>query len=138
MGFNYESKVEVTVRCARSGAPDGDEGVESPGGELRFDVKVARDGAGVGPRAAIRASCSTPRASSSDAVDTRSVECGVSGARGAEASGSSGGGSGARETSSEGTGWTTTTTTGATRPGRAGGRRRGRAAKVRVHSGHRD
>ena len=83
-GFNYESKVEVTVRCARSGAPDGDEGVESPGGELRFDVKVARDGAGAGPRAAIRASCSTPRASSSDAVDTRSVECGVSSARGAE------------------------------------------------------
>ena len=83
LGFNYESKVEVTVRCARAGARDGDEGVESPGGELRFDVKVARDGAGAGPRAAIRASSSTPRAPSSDAVDTRSVECGVSSARGA-------------------------------------------------------
>lgn len=81
-GFDHESKVEVTVRCAK---PDGDESGESPpGGELRFDVKVARGGAGAGPRAAIRASCSTPRAPSSDAVDTRSVECGVSSARGAE------------------------------------------------------
>ena len=87
--FNYESKVEVTVRCARSGESPSDEspGVTSvAGGELRFDAKVARDGVGAG-RAAIRASSSTPRASSSsssDAVDTRSVEFAVSGARGAE------------------------------------------------------
>jgi len=86
LGFNYESKVEVAVRCARSGeSPDGESpGGESPGGELRFDAKVARDGVGAG-RAAIRASSSAPRASSSsDAVDTRSVEFAVSGARGVE------------------------------------------------------
>ena len=56
--------------------------VESPGGELRFDAKVARDAAR-GARAAIRASSSTrarASSSSSDAVDTRSVECGVSSA----------------------------------------------------------
>ena len=61
LGFNYESKVEVTVRCARADAPEGDESGESPGGELRFDAKVARDGVGAG-RAAIRASSSAPRA----------------------------------------------------------------------------
>ena len=75
------------MRCTRSGeSPDGESsGGASPGGELRFDAKVARDGVGAG-RAAIRATSSAPRASSSssDAVDTRSVEFAVSGARGAE------------------------------------------------------
>lgn len=90
MGFNCESNVEVTVRCARGGeSPSGEScvGGESPsdqsyvGGELRFDAKVARDAARVA-RAAIRASSSS---SSSDAVDTiRSVECAVSNARGVE------------------------------------------------------
>ena len=89
MGFNCESKVEVTVRCARGGESPSDESPSdesSVGGELRFDAKVARDAARVA-RAAIRASSSTPRASSSssDAVDTiRSVECAVSNARGVE------------------------------------------------------
>jgi len=85
VGFNCESNVEVTVRCARGDESPSDESYV--GGELRFDAKVARDAARVA-RAAIRASSSTPRASSSsssDAVDTiRSVECAVSSSKGVE------------------------------------------------------
>ena len=89
VGFDHESNVEVTVRCARGADETGEEspsGESYVGGELRFDAKVARDAARVA-RAAIRASSSTPRASSSsssDAVDTRSVECAVSSAKGVE------------------------------------------------------
>ena len=60
-GFNYESKVEVRGLGARAQGRQAATSVESPGGELRFDVKVARDGAGGGTEAAIRASCATPR-----------------------------------------------------------------------------
>ena len=145
VGFNCESNVEVTVRCARGGeSPSG----ESPsdescvGGELRFDAKVARDAARVA-RAAIRASSSTPRASSSssDAVDTiRSVECAVSNARGVE-------GVGfewrrewrARDVVRGDRDDDSYTTTGATQPSAVTPRRRGRGGfQVRVRPGHRD
>ena len=142
LGFNYESKVEVTVRCTRSGeSPDG----ESPGvrhravscGSTRRWLGTAsgRDGRRFAPRPLRRA---RRRRRRTRLIRGRwSLRFRGRGAR--RASGSSGGGSGARaRRRPRGPGGRRRRRRG--RHGRVerGGRRRGRAAKVRVHSGHRD